>query len=401
MKLLKNLLLSLVTIAVVLGIAEVALHFADFPATPKHGWKWDESPYRGPMNQHDQHMNQLGLRGQNIAYTDDDFVVLLVGDSQTEAGTQVFEDIPEGILEKAIKQQSGRDKVKVFSIASAGWGQDQQLLWLTKYFEKFRANAVVVWTTPVNDYWENTFIDRSITLEAGKLKPTYTFDGDKLKAVIPASFEWKLRTLLGVALSPQDKDKKSSIEQVHLNQWIAKLPSTTRVATVPESCPKNEVIEQDVIEAYRKGARAYTIVTEEDVEGGRNHFSPYLKHLSPREDYSIAITHRLFQEIAKVSQQHGASFNILHTYRNDLDAAFREIQCVKNLKTNTYFAYDGSDWLRHLKKTPLADQIIPLKIESEQALNVREGDWHFGKEGNQLAMQELAKVITQKYLNKP
>lgn len=401
MKLLKNLFLSIISIAIVLGIAETALHFADFPATPKHGWKWDESPYRGPMNQHDQHTNQLGLRGQNIAYTDEDFVVLLVGDSQTEAGTQVFEDIPEGILEKAIKAQSGRDKVKVFSIASAGWGQDQQLLWLTKYFEKYRANAVLVWTTPVNDYWENTFIDRSITLEAGKLKPTYTLDGDKLKTVIPASFEWKLRTLLGVALSAQGKDKKSSIEQVHLNYWLAKLPATTRVATDPATCPKNEVIEQEVIEAYRKGERAYTIVTEEDVEGGRNHFSPYLKNLSPREEYSIAITHRLFQEIAKVSQQHNASFNILHTYRNDLDAAFREIQCVKNLKTNTYFAYDGSDWLRHLKKTPLADQIIPLRIESEQALNVREGDWHFGKEGNQLAMQELAKVITQKYLSKP
>ncbi|MBC3809155.1 hypothetical protein H8K52_17580 [Undibacterium seohonense] len=401
MKLLKNLLLSIVSIAVVLGIAETALHFANFPATPKHGWKWDESPYRGPMNQHDQHTNQLGLRGQNIAYTDDDFVVVLVGDSQTEAGTQVFEDVPEGLLEKAIKAQSGRDKVKVFSVASAGWGQDQQLLWLTKYFEKYRANAVLVWTTPVNDYWENTFIDRSITLEAGKLKPTYTLDGDKLKAVIPASFEWKLRTLLGIALSGQDQGKKSSIEQVHLNQWLAKLPSTTRVATEPASCPKNEVIEQDVIEAYRKGERAYTIVTEEDVEGGRNHFSPFLKNLSPREQYSIDITHRLFQEIASVSQQHGASFNIVHTYRNDLDASFREIQCIKNLKTNTYFAYDGSDWLRHLKKTTLANQLIPLKIESEKALNVREGDWHFGKEGNELAMQELAKVITQKYLSKP
>lgn len=384
-----------------LGITEMVLHFVDFPATPKYGWKWDESPYRGPMNQHDQQTNQLGLRGQSFSYTDDDFIVLLVGDSQTEAGTQLAVDQPEKILENAIKAQSGRDKVKVFSIASAGWGQDQQLQWLQKYFEQYRANAVVVWTTPVNDYWENTFIDRSVTTEAGKLKPTYTLDGTNLDVVIPTKFEWKLRTLFAVATSGHGKENKSSIEQIHLNQWLAKLPSTSRVATEPASCPKNEVLEQEVIEAYRKGQRAYTIIAEEDIEGGRNHFSPYLKNLSPREEYSIAITHRLLQEIAKVSQQHNASFNILHTYRNDLDAAFREIKCVKNLKTNTYFAYDGSDWLRHLKKTPLADQIIPLNIESEQALNVREGDWHFGKEGNQLAMQELAKVITQKYLSKP
>jgi hypothetical protein len=395
MKLIKNLLISLFTILLMLAIAETALHFTNFPATPKSGWKWDESPYRGLMNQNDQHTNQLGLRGQKIAYSDDDYVVLLVGDSQTEAGTQVFEDIPEAKLEQALKAQLGSNKIKVFSIAAAGWGQDQQLVWLKNYFQTYRANAVLVWTTPVNDYWENTFVDRSVTLEAGKLKPTFSIDGDALKTIVPSTFEWKLKNLLGLALGGKDKDKKTSIEQVYLNQWLAKLPSTQRVATDPLACPKNEVREQEVIESYLKGSRAYTLLTEEDVENGRSHFSPFLKNISPREQYSVDITHRLFQELQTISQQHGATFNIVHTYRNDLDAAFREIKCVKNLKTNTYFEYDGSDWLRYLKKSALADSLIALNIEADHALNVNAGDWHFGKEGNTLAMQALAKVVIQ------
>ena len=84
MKLLKNLTLSFLTIVLLLVLVEVG-SYRQFPATPKAGWKWDESPYRGEINKNDHQVNQLGLRGQTIQYTDQDFVVALVGDSQVEA----------------------------------------------------------------------------------------------------------------------------------------------------------------------------------------------------------------------------------------------------------------------------------------------------------------------------
>lgn len=398
MTFLKNTLLSLITVVFMLALVELGLHIADFPATPKAGWKWDESPYRGMMNQGDQRVNQLGLRGKQFAYQDDDFVVLLVGDSQTEAGTQLFDDMPEALLETALKAQLNTDKVKVFSIASAGWGQDQQLVALRAYFQQHRANLVINWTTPVNDYWENTFIDRSITPEAGKLKPTFTsaHANATLETVIPAPFEWKLRTLLKLSLSGDTNGKKASIEQIHLDRWMKKLPAGyDSKSTQTTQCPKLEVKEQEIIESYLAGSRAYTLLTEEDVENGRSHFSPFLKNLTPRDHYAISITHRLFQELANLSQQHGAQFHILHTYRNDLDKAFREIRCVKNTRTQTVFEYDGSDWMRHLKSSKLAAQLISLDINSEHALNVSKGDWHFSKEGNQLAMQALAEKIVE------
>ncbi len=398
MKLIKNTLLTLTTLILSLGLIELGLHLTDFPATPKSGWKWDESPYRGMMNQGDQRVNQLGLRGQAFDYQDDDFVVLLVGDSQTEAGTQLFEDMPEKLLESALRTQLNSDKVKVFSLASAGWGQDQQLIALRNYFQQHRANIVINWTTPVNDYWENTFIDRSITPEAGKLKPTFTTANDQstLETVIPAPFEWKLRTLLKLSLSAAATGKKASIEQIHLDRWMKQIPAGYDGKTTPAThCPALEVKEQELIEAYVAGSRAYTLLTEEDVENGRSHFSPFLTTLTPRDHYAIRITHRLFRELAQLSEQHGAQFHILHTYRNDLDYAFREIRCVKNTRTQTVFEFDGSDWMRHLKASPLASQLITLDINSDHALNVSKGDWHFSKEGNQLAMQALAQKMAE------
>ena len=156
----KNLLLAAASALLMLAVTEVILQVIDFPATPTPGWRWDESPYRSPANDGDKRTNQLGLRGGPIQYSKDDFVVVLLGDSQVEAGTQPWDKMPELLLHQALQQQLPSRSVKVFSVASAGWGTDQQLFWLNRYFEKYRADLVVNWLTPVNDYWENTFIDR-------------------------------------------------------------------------------------------------------------------------------------------------------------------------------------------------------------------------------------------------
>jgi hypothetical protein len=48
-------------------------------------------------------------------------------------------------------------KVKVFSLGGPATGQDQQLLSLREYYQKFRADLVILWFTPANDVWNNTF----------------------------------------------------------------------------------------------------------------------------------------------------------------------------------------------------------------------------------------------------
>jgi hypothetical protein len=394
---LKNFLVILFSVGFMLALAEGALHLADYPHAPAIGWRWDESPYRADFNMQDKKTNQLGLRGQDIDYGKDDFVVLLVGDSQAEAGTQPRGRIPEAILQEELTKRAGGRKIKVFTIASAGWGQDQELVWLKAYFAKYRADLVLDWITPVNDYWENTFVDRSITREAGRLKPTFKVtDDDRLKQVMPQRFDWKIKDLVALAVGRAAKGKQFTLEQYYSNTWQAALPAGNLGTSARGTCPANEVHESVLISSYLGGSRAYTLVTDEDVEDGRSHFSPFLMHASARDTYAVGITHRLLQEMADVTKANNAQFYIFHAYRSDLDAAFREIKCVKMQPAGHYFEFDGSDWLRHLKKSSLNAQLITFDVSSDQALNAAPNDWHFNYDGNRQALGKLADILVQK-----
>jgi len=390
-----NILLMMISLVASVVAVETGLHIFNYPKSPEIGWRFDQSPYISEATKNENYTNQLGLRGQKIAYGPEDFVVVLLGDSQVEAGTQAFDKLPERLLESALKQRLHSERVKVFSVATAGWGQDQQLLALKAYFKDYRADWVLDWTTPVNDYWENTFIDRSVTPEAGKLKPTFSLNADQLTPIVPFKFEWKLRNLFALAVAHGKGDKKYTLEQYYTDRWQAALPSPARLVSSKSQCPAIEIMEKDLIEAFVAGSRAYTLVTAEDVENGRSHFSPFLKNSSECDRYSITITHRLFQELAHLSAENGAQFRILHPYRSDLDAAFREIRCVKTLATGRYFEFDGSDWLRYLKQSSLNKQLLTLHIVSTQPMTVGKGDWHLGYEGNQQVMATLADALVK------
>ena len=393
---LKNALLSLVSLLVMLGLAEAALQIVDYPPAPQAGWRWDQSPYRGDMNASDQQVNQLGLRGSKIEYSEQDFVVVLLGDSQVEAGTQTADKLPEAVLQRALQEKTGQQNIKVFSIASAGWGNDQQLIWLKKYVETYRADLVVNWLTPVNDYWENTFIDRNTTLEAGKLKPSFAVtEADELVDAMPATLDWKLKNLLVLAAARILRGDKYTLEQYQLYAWMKTLPSPVAEGAPKAECPANEIGMNSLVGAYTQGNRAYTLVTEENVGNGRSHFSPFLATNSPRDLYSIKLTHRILAEVEKTAKAHQAQFFLYHPYRHELDAAFREIKCLKSPGGQTW-AFDGSDWMRYLKASPLAGQLLTANIEAPHVLTSGPNDWHFNEEGNRLAMQALAAKILER-----
>ena len=392
----KNILLTLLSLLFMLVLAEGILRLADSPRSLEVGWRWDQSPYRASLNQNDHQTNQLGLRGSPIEYSENDFVVVLLGDSQVEAGTQPADKLPEALLRKALEEKSGQRNVKVFSIASAGWGTDQELVWLKKYFENYRADLVVNWLTPVNDYWENTFIDRSVTPEAGKLKPTYHVNGtNELEFAMPFTLNWKLKNLVLLAAGRAFKGNKYTLEQYYLDAWQGTLPSPRSGVATKVACPSHEVDEKALISSYMQGSRAYTLLTDEDVGHGRSHFSPFLQYSSPRDTYAVKVTHRLLEETAETARKHGAQFFMYHAYRHDLDAAFKEIKCIKTLN-GQYFPFNGSDWMRYLKASPLAAQLLTANVDAKHTLTAGPNDWHFNEEGNRKAMEALAARILKK-----
>lgn len=145
-----------------LALGSAALQVAYVPPHIVAGWR-----SFAPVSE----QNELGYRGRHITYSKDDYVVLLVGDSQVEAMALTPDKTPEQRLEAHLTEIEPH--VKVFSLGAGGYGQDQELLALQGYFQKYRADLVVLWETPGNDVWNNVFKTHMFNRNP---KPTYWLD---------------------------------------------------------------------------------------------------------------------------------------------------------------------------------------------------------------------------------
>jgi hypothetical protein len=163
-----SVLTVLLSTLVTLSVAESILQILNRPKPTISGWK---TSWRYESEKH-----QLGFRGQPIHYSDDDYVIVLLGDSQVEARACAFEWMPERRLELYLN--SAGKKVRVFSLGGWATGTDQQLLSLKEYYQRFRADMAILWFTPMNDVWNNMF--PSNVPDDRTPKPTFWLKGDQL-----------------------------------------------------------------------------------------------------------------------------------------------------------------------------------------------------------------------------
>lgn len=334
--------------------------------------------------------NQLGARGQPISYTDDEMVVLLVGDSQVEWPFGSLKEMPEALLQHELVAKFGRS-VKVFSLAASGWGQDQQLIALGEYFKRYRADLVVVWATPGNDFWENTFSDRNGTSDAGPIKPTFLDEKHKLSGPFYASAFYlggsALAQLVLTAL------RGATPNEILLAEWKRRLPS----AAVPDQkvlCQGTIEIDQSEYFANIYSIdhrRNYTLKTAEDITNGRTHFSPLTKPESPLNAYQRDITRILFDRLRQTAYENGAAFKVFYPMRSDFDELSKSIVCVRN-SDGRYWRYapDFAQLLRQVVQEPF---LLLTPIEGADENVVSKTDRHLGLLGNRKAMRSLSSLL--------
>ncbi len=258
------------------------------------GWNAIGSPYRSSptadaefAHHVEREINELTLRGRPLSSPRRPGTrrLLLVGDSQVEATTLPFGDIPEVRLEKMLNARSAAPAFEVRSVAASGWGQDQQLLALQRYFERFEADYVLMWHTPRNDFWENAFPDRSTEpIEANSMhvKPTFLLKDEALQ---PLDFELYL-------------DRPSIFSALHLyvlpfrvlerfgkygrgklfQDWEALIPGPGgHEKVLPEQCSPLIVSQNDYSrDRATYGSAPVSITTTEAVLESRSNFSPFL-----------------------------------------------------------------------------------------------------------------------------
>lgn len=387
-----------ISFLLVLALGEGFLHLYGDRWLPAWGWRWAESPYRDGAFPVREQVDQYGLRGPRIEFDDDDFVVVLVGDSYVEAGAQPFEDMPGQLLENLLRTEFGMSSARVFSVASAGWGQDQEYLALQAWLAEHRADLVINWLTPVNDFWENTFIERSVTPEAGRLKPSWWLDADgRLHGPRQRYSQIRLLDLFWRAWASLRSDQPAAwLAAREMRRWNTRLPDARRPVAAPGVCPAHEVAEGEMIAAVRSGVTALTVVSPEDVSAARTHFAPFSVPRSAREDYQIRLTRRLLQQMADLSRRHGAVFVAFYPRGSDIDRALARVQCVREQATGQLYTVDIADPLRPLTEPAPDFAVLAPTMVSSGPTTLSSHDWHLNRDGNILALRELARSLRER-----
>lgn len=159
-------------VILVLSVVEIALRLGNYPIQ-RAGWVGEAVP--------PERRNQFGYHGRLIDYGPDDYVVILLGDSQAACQRCPRENHPEVILESLLKTKI--PNARVYTLAAPGYGFDQALLALRSYLKSHRADLVIHWQTFTNDVWNNVFPTHMAPNNApidGTPKPTFVLFGATL-----------------------------------------------------------------------------------------------------------------------------------------------------------------------------------------------------------------------------
>ena len=268
-------------------LVEVVLRIANYPKPTISGWK--------TLNSYKSERHQLGFRGQPIEYQDDDFVIVLVGDSQVEAKACAFGWMPERRLQ--VYLNSSGKRVKVFSLGGPATGQDQQLLSLREYYEKYRADMVILWFTPANDVWNNTF--PSSTPDDRTPKPTFWLEYGQLRGPTELTGQ-PIRETSNIMLerlwrkfSPWSREK----------EWA-------RSILPPAYAPLSTYDGAATDDWQKRMAELPDYLHYENFDSDKNDRAMKLTPRSQRVQYGINLTHSLMLEMQRLAAAHGGQFLI-------------------------------------------------------------------------------------------
>ncbi len=383
-------------------IIEALLRGIGIPATLHSGWGWENSAGRKLSKYGNLTTNQFGYRGQRIAYHPDDYVVLLVGDSQVEAYAGPPEHMPEQFLQESLASRLHKP-VKVFSLASSGWGQDQQLLALREYFKVFRADLVLLWATPGNDFWENAFPDRSATPQAGHLKPTFRLIEQELHGPYFISGSYLHNSAITQLIESVIANiQKETLEQRILRRWLKDMPSP-HISHKRENenlCEGLTVINQveffnTIFELHND--IGYIVRSGEDLLHSRSHFSPFIIDPSKRDEYLVAITESLLRHIKEEAETNHSKFLAFYPVREDFDKrGMQMVKCVSDTQGNIFGV--SLDYKNLLQKVISSEDLVTFDLPGGNDIVVFPNDRHLNDVGNELVMKKLHLSLMERSL---
>lgn len=381
---------ALILAFLAIALVESLLRLVDLPRSPRVGWNWASSPYRAPFA--DDAVNQLGYRGRKFVYSDDDTVVLLLGDSHVEAGYQIQRFQPERLLEAALAHY-GVEKPRVFSLASAGWSFDQQLLALEEYFARYRADIVVHWTTPQNDFWEAGNIDRHPGPAAGPLKPTFKIAESGGVELVQTGLGWKLMQLLRLAIARLSREE-ATLASLVVDEWDSSLPSGLRPGVERSECPGRELDETRHRHWLTSTAEPrYSLLSPHALERSRTHWVASIVPLSDRDRHFVELTGLLQREIVRLTSESGADYFPIVVKSERIERHFSAIGCVISKENGAAYRIEYGQAEALMRTNVPGLSTLAITVDEPHYEMVSDLDWHFNALGNLAVMAEVARNI--------
>ena len=266
------LMLVVGTIGVCLLGMEGAFRLIDKPAPIISGWRGTQAP-----------LNELGWRGRKIDYAADDFVVVLLGDSQVECKICPPDETMDALLERALRPHI--PKARVISLGAAGFSTDQEYLALREYFMRYRADLVITWVTVYNDIIGNMSRSAGGGYHRFHPKPSFWLENGVLRGPTEETddvvFAGKLRILWHRAFEDFERE------------WARHLPPPDAGTSEPPT------------------GMDRVVRTGEAVEEQRSTWSILQTPRPPRITHGIALTRALLDRMRALTQEKGAAFAVM------------------------------------------------------------------------------------------
>lgn len=232
------------------------------------------------------HVNEFKVYGRPIAYDDDDTVFLLLGDSQAECRACKPGERPEEMLEKILAEYFSSPRV--FTLAVGGYGFDQQILLLRRYFARHRADYVLHWQSFSNDGWNNAFPTSGGGLNHPP-KPTFRLVDDRLVEpdgdIGEQLYASRLIETLALAAAARGYDLNWFWLRFRLPEW--------NPPVVDSPNPAWPILQLNEQQHLHNGASDYALM---------------LDHDSPREEYQKRLWQKLLLELKNLTEHNGARF---------------------------------------------------------------------------------------------
>ena len=274
--------LALVAASALLALALVSVLLQIFyrPAPLRAGWR---------SNVTSLEKNALGFRGHPIDYGPDDFVIVLLGDSQVQANACAYDWMPECRLEEHLRQSDRA--VRVFTLGANAYGQDQELFALEEYLQRYRADLVLLWLYPRNDVWNNVFPTSQASANA---KPTFWIEADTL---VGPSERWE-EALWSPRVKALALCQRIWFPSRRDAYWERRLP--------PAYIPLDDY--RGPVNPWMMDKLGQRLLIYENLATEKSHFSLELAPRSPRTEYGIKLTRLLLGRIQAVTTSHAGSF---------------------------------------------------------------------------------------------